>query len=456
MENLGILCLLPPLFIIVFAVCTKRTLPALILGVVLTYVIMHGTGFFGPFVDTMYSVLMSGDTVWVIMLTGLIGVFIALVTKSGGVDALTVYILKLATNQRRTLLSTWLLGLAFFIGDVSNVGTVGATMKDVCDKHKIPRESLAYVLDSTAAPVCVLVPISSWGVFYAGIFMAEESLGFTGNPIDMYLQVMPFMFYSIVAILVVFLFSAGLLPKIGPMKKAYQRVEETGMVYSEASAPLNKEEEEKAGKTQKIKSWKVIHFLIPLAILVYFAINGSFLEGCMISIAAAAILYIPTKSMSFADFCKTSMKGFSNMLSPIFIIVGAFMVREALVAMGLPEYVSTLVEPLLNAGIYPMIVFITVAILSFTTGSNWGVPAVMVPILVPVALSIGANPYIVLAAIASGGAFGSHACFYSDATAFTSAVTKIDNMEHALTQLPYALISAGGAAVLFLVTGFMF
>lgn len=147
------------------------------------------------------------------------------------------------------------------------------------------------------------------------------------------------------------------------------------------------------------------------------------------------------------------MKGFSEMLSPIFIIVGAFMVRDALVAMGLPHYVSGLVEPVMTTGIYPAAVFLTVALLSFTTGSNWGVPAVMVPILVPIGLALGTNPYIILAGIASGGCFGSHACFYSDATVFTSAVCKIDNMEHNLTQLPYAAISAGLAALMFLVTG---
>ena len=101
-----------------------------------------------------------------------IGIFIELVTHSGGVDALTQYILKVATNRRRTLLSTFVLGLCFFIGDVSNIGTIGAAMKKTADKNRVPREALAYILDSTAAPVCILVPVSSWGVFFAGLFMA--------------------------------------------------------------------------------------------------------------------------------------------------------------------------------------------------------------------------------------------------------------------------------------------
>lgn len=446
------LCLIPPIVIIVWAVATKRTFSALIIGAGLCYILMYGAGFFGPAVDGMYSVLMDGDTVWVICLTIFIGIFIELVTNSGGVDALTQYILKFATNRRRTLLSTFILGLAFFIGDVSNVGTVGATMKKTSDKNRIPREALAYVLDSTAAPVCIMVPISSWGVYFAGIFMAEESLNFTGTAMSNYVHVIPFMFYSMAAVLVVGLFAAGVLPKLGAMKKAYARVEAGGNVYSDRSIALNVEDAE-SEDMERVPAWKTLMFLIPLVILVIWAIRGMFMEGAMIAIGVACIMYVPLKIMSFGDFCRHCMNGFKNMLSPVIIIVGAFMVRDALVAMGMPEYISGAVGGILNPAILPAIVFVVVGALSFTTGSNWGVPAVMVPIIVPLALSIGCDPYIVLAAIGCGGCFGSHACFYSDATVFTSAVCKIDNMDHALSQLPYCLLSAGIATIAFVVAG---
>lgn len=452
-NGLEWLCLLPPIVIIVWAVITKKTFSALIIGVGLCYLLMDGTGFFAAGVDGMYSVLMDGDTVWVIALTIFIGVFIELVTNSGGVDALTQYILKVATTQRRTLLSTFVLGLCFFIGDVSNIGTVGAAMKKTSDKNKIPREALAYVLDSTAAPVCIMVPISSWGVFFAGIFMAEESLGFSGSAISNYVHVIPFMFYSMAAILVVALFSAGALPKFGAMKKAYQRVESGGHVYSERSAVLNEGDTEE--ELEDVAAWKSLMFIIPLVILVIWAIRGMFMEGAMIAIAICCIMYIPLKIMTFSDFCRHCMNGFKNMISPAIIIVGAFMVRDALVAMGLPEYISGAVEGILSPAIFPAIAFVVVAVLSFTTGSNWGVPAVMVPIVVPIAISIGCNPYMILAAIGCGGCFGSHACFYSDATVFTSAVCKIDNMDHALSQLPYCLLAAGLAAIAFLTAGFI-
>lgn len=452
MDGFGWLCLLPPIFIIAWAVVTKKTFSALILGTVLAYIIMNQTGFFGPFVDSLYTVLEDGDTVWVILLTIFIGIFIELVTNSGGVDALTQYILKVATNQRRTLLSTFLLGICFFIGDVSNIGTVGAAMKKASDQNKIPREALAYVLDSTAAPVCIMVPISSWGVFFTGIFMAEESLELSGSAMSNYLKVTPFMFYAMAAVLVVFLFSAGLLPKMGYMKAAYERVAAGGEVYSERSRELNAADDTET--FEKKAAWKVLLFLIPLVLLVIWAIRGMFMEGAMIAIAACGILYIPTKVMTFSQYCKCCMNGFKNMISPIIIIVGAFMVRDALIAMELPEFVSGAVGSILSAGIFPALTFVTVAVLSFTTGSNWGVPAVMVPIIVPIAVSLGCNPYIVLGAIACGGCFGSHACFYSDATVFTSAVTKIDNMDHALSQLPYCLLGAGISVIAYLVAGF--
>lgn len=450
--NLGILTLIPPIVIVVWAVVTKKTFSALIIGTVLCYIFMYGINFFTPAIDGMYAVLMDGDTVWVICLTIFIGVFIQLVTNSGGVDALTQYILRFATNRRRTLLSTFILGLCFFIGDVSNIGTVGAAMKKTCDRNKVPREALAYVLDSTAAPVCIMVPISSWGVYFAGIFMAEESLNFTGAALSNYVHVIPFMFYSMAAILVVGLFSGNLLPKFGMMKRAYERVDNGGDVYSDNSAYLN-EGDSSADEIEKIPPWKCLLFIIPLIILIIWAVKGLFMEGAVISIGIMAIIYIPAKIMTLSEFCNHCMAGFRNMISPIIIIVGAFMVRDALVAMGMPEYISGAVGGILNPVLFPAIVFVVVGTLSFTTGSNWGVPAVMVPIIVPLALSIGCDPYIVLAAIGCGGCFGSHACFYSDATVFTSAVCKIENMDHALSQLPYCLLSAGIATMAYIVAG---
>ena len=445
------LCLIPPLFIVVWAVITKKTFSALIIGAALSYVLMYQLDFFTPFVDALYSVIMDADTVWVILLTIFIGIFIELVTHSGGVDALTQYILKVATNRRRTLLSTFVLGLCFFIGDVSNIGTIGAAMKKTADKNRVPREALAYILDSTAAPVCILVPVSSWGVFFAGLFMAEKSLDLTGSAISNYMHVIPFMFYSFAAILVVFLFSAGWLPKMGMMKTAYERVDSGGNVYSDRSAYLNEGQDDT--EVVKVAPWKSLLFIVPLAILVIWAILGMFMEGAMIAIAICAVMYIPLKVMKFNDYCRCCMEGTKNMISPVIIIIGAFMVRDALVAMELPEYVSGAVESILSPAVFPAIAFVVVAILSFTTGSNWGVPAVMIPIIVPIAVGIGCNPYIILAAIACGGCFGSHACFYSDATVFTSAVCKIENMDHALSQLPYCLLSAGLATLAFLVTG---
>ena len=445
------LCLIPPLFIVVWAVITKKTFSALIIGAALSYVLMYQLDFFTPFVDALYVVIMDADTVWVILLTIFIGIFIELVTHSGGVDALTQYILKVATNRRRTLLSTFVLGLCFFIGDVSNIGTIGAAMKKTADKNRVPREALAYILDSTAAPVCILVPVSSWGVFFAGLFMAEKSLDLTGSAISNYMHVIPFMFYSFAAILVVFLFSAGWLPKMGMMKTAYERVDGGGNVYSDRSAYLNEGQDDT--EVVKVAPWKSLLFIVPLAILVIWAILGMFMEGAMIAIAICAVMYIPLKVMKFNDYCRCCMEGTKNMISPVIIIIGAFMVRDALVAMELPEYVSGAVESILSPAVFPAIAFVVVAILSFTTGSNWGVPAVMIPIIVPSAVGIGCNPYIILAAIACGGCFGSHACFYSDATVFTSAVCKIENMDHALSQLPYCLLSAGLATLAFLVTG---
>ena len=168
------------------------------------------------------------------------------------------------------------------------------------------------VIEPVSYTHLIMVPVSSWGVFFAGIFMAEKSLDLTGSAMSNYLHVIPFMFYCMAAILVGFLFSAGFLPKLGAMKKAYERVDGGGHVYSDRSAALNSAETDE--EIADVATWKILLFLIPLAILVVWAIRGMFMEGAMIAIAICAVMYIPLKVMSFGAYCKHCMSGFKNMI----------------------------------------------------------------------------------------------------------------------------------------------
>lgn len=179
----------------------------------------------------------------------LFGGLISLLTDSKGSFGFSKYISKVCNTERKTLMTTFIMGILIFVDDYLNVLSIGTCMKKISDKQKIPRETLAYLLDSTGAPVCVLLPFSTWAVFYASLFYEQDSVKALGvtSAMGAYLKAIPFLFYPTITLIIVFLFVVGWMPKIGPMKKAYKRVEETGKVYSDASRKYNHENPELDG-----------------------------------------------------------------------------------------------------------------------------------------------------------------------------------------------------------------
>jgi Na+/H+ antiporter NhaC len=361
-------------------------------------------------------------------------------------------------------MTSWVLGIVVFIDDYLNILTVSTSMMETCDQQKTPREMLAYVIDSTGAPVCVLIPLSSWAVFYAAVL--QDTMGVDsgyGTGMEMYIQSVPFILYGWTAVIVVPLVVLGIIPKIGGMKKAYKRVADGGNVYSEASASLNEglnielqevemTEEERSGD---ISFKNIACFFIPLlTIIAITVVTMDLIIALAWSIVVMLVLYVPLKIVKFIEFWESFAKGIAFMVPMNLIIIGALTVKTSMDGIGLPDYVIQSVLPFMNIYTFPAVTFVVVAGLSFITGSNWGIPALTVPILIPLALIAGAHPLIVFGAIVSGGTFGSHACFYSDATVLTSQSCRIKNLEHAFTQFPYALISAGLAVIGFLILGF--
>lgn len=362
---------------------------------------------------------------------------------------------KICKSQKSTLFVSWLLGIIIFVDDYLNILTISACTKKLSDERKIPREALAYVIDSTGAPVCVLLPFSTWAIFFAGVFYENSEifdLGY-GSAMSTYIHAIPFMFYAMIAVFIVPLFIVGIVPKIGSMKKAYQRVEQTGKVYSPASERFNKAEDDK-GEAMNASIWD---FIIPIAALIVVQLVTDDMFIAVISaILIAAVLYLPRRKVSASIFCDLWVQGFSDSIPALMIIVAALWMRQASADLNLPAYVIGIVEPFVSAKFYPMIAFIVVALLGFITGSNWGIPAVCAPIIIPLGAAVGSNLLLVMAAIVCGGTFCSHACFYSDATVITSSTCRIENMDHVYSQLPYAIISAVLACIAFLIAGFVF
>lgn len=445
MSN-GLIAVIIICIVITGAIVTKHCTEFLFLGSVLGAVVLFGVNAPMEYVGILEEVVGDSDNVWLWLVCGLFGSLIVLLQAAKGTFGFQRIIEKICTNERRTMLASFILGLLIFVDDYLNVLTVGVCMKGLYDKRKVPRESLAFVLDSTGAPVCVLLPFSTWAVFYANLFYSETAVsGSFDSGLSAYIHAIPFCFYPVIALAIVFLFCMGWFPKLGAMKKAYQRVEETGMLYSAASKKYNMNEEQYTG------DGKVSDFLIPIILLIAVGISsGEILLGVLTAIAACLVLYVPRKLMSMEEFLNNMITGFGSMLSIFFMLVGAFSLANVCGQLGLTEYMIGLAKPLLSAHLFPMLTFLLLAVLAFVTGSNWGMSAVVIPIMIPMCAALGANLTLTMAAIISGGAFGSHACFYTDATVLSSNSAGIDKMEHVLSQWPYVFIAAGISSVLFL------
>lgn len=471
----GWLCLLPPAAMLIFAIKTKKSFEALIFGSLVAYVIMYGFQFLSPWCDMLLGEISNEDNEYILLICGLFGSLIFLLREARGTEGFSKMILKLCKSERSVLLMSSLLGCVIFVDDYLNIMTIGTCMKDVCDKRKVPREALAYVIDSTGAPVCALLPFSTWSVFYAGIFMSEPAvaaLGFTSE-IDTYIHVIPYMFYPILAVAITFLFAAGFLPKIGAMKKAYARVEGGDIGAVPAVQLINKEGDytvagmEENAETGAVKRMiekprkdepegRAIDFVVPMAVLIAITIiTSNMLIAIVAALFVCMFLFIPRKLMSFSRFSVLFIEGFADMLPVLAILLASFMVKTACGEMNLSEYVISLVQPYLNAQVLAAVVFVILACLIFVTSSFWGIEVIALPIVVPLAVALNGNILLVLAAVVSGGVFGSHCCFYSDATVLSSATCEIDNMDHAMSQVPYALLAAVLSVGAFLVAGFI-
>lgn len=448
----GLIAIIITLFIIVGAIKTRRCVECMILGSLVAAVFAYKGAFLSEWCVVLQDML--AENVWVFLVCLLFGGLIALLSASKGSFGFSKYLSKICTSQKRTLLVTFVMGIVIFVDDYLNVLSIGACMKKISDKQKLPRESLAYLLDSTGAPVCVLLPVSTWAVFYASLFYEQESVQALGcsSAIAAYIKAIPFCFYPIITLIIVFLFCMGWMPKLGPMGKAYQRVAETGKVYSDASRKYNHND----GSDEDIEDGNIWNFLIPMGILVAVAVvTGDILVAVVVALGVCFVLYVPRKIISVDEFLSEMIRGFGDMLPVLTMLLVTFVLKEICGQMGMTEYIIEKAEPLLVASVFPAMVFLLGAILAFTTGSDWGMSSIITPIVFPLGMALGANPILIMAAVISGGTFGSHACFYADATLLASQSAGVESMEHALTQIPYVIIASVLSVVCFGAAGFI-
>ena len=441
MEDLGAISLIPTLVVFVLAIITHRPIESLISGSIVGLIIIHGEQFIGGFAETSVRVMTDDDVAWVILVCGFMGSLIGILIRTGSTSAFTEVMARFVKSQRSALMATWVLGIFMFVDDYLNSLAVGAAMRKLTDKYKVSREKLAYVVDSTAAPISVIIPFSTWGVFFAGLIVAN-GIAPEGEGLTTYISAIPYMLYAWVAVLLVPLVIYGVIPSLGAMKKAENRAQTTGETVPPDAVHIEQANESIQPRPD-VKP-RISMFVIPMLVLVlatlYF--DKDFLVGIYITLGSTVIFIIAARIMSMHDTFDTVIDGFKTMIEPLGVLVAAFILKDVNDLLGLAGYVVSTMQPLLTPESLPTVIFISMGLVSFMTGSNWGVFVIVLPIVTALTNNLGADMTLVIGATLSASTFGSHACFYSDATVLTAQASGCTAMQHALTQIPYALIAA--------------
>lgn len=442
MENLGAFVLIPTLLVFVLAVITHRPIESLVAGSLLGLGIAHGTEFITGFADTSLRVMMDETVAWVILVCGFMGSLIALLIRTGATGAFTAKMTHLVKSRQSSLFLTWVLGLIMFVDDYLNSLAVGSAMRNLTDKYRVSREMLSYVVDSTAAPISVIIPLSTWIIFFAAL-LEDNGIAAEGEGVITYIKAIPYMLYPWIAIFLVPLVIWGKIPLLGAMKKAEARARETG-----ACVPPGAEHIELANQSIVAKDGvkpRFSLFVIPMLSLIGFTLyfDLDFLKGIYVSLGLTVTYVLVTKTLDTHDTFDTVIDGFKTMIEPLGVLVAAFILKDVNDVLGLAPYVIETIQPLMAANSLPAIIFVTMALVSFATGSNWGVFVIVLPIVTALANNLNADMTLVIGATLSASTFGSHACFYSDATVLTAQASGCTPFQHAITQIPYALIAAG-------------
>lgn len=444
----GAICLVPSALVIILALATRRILEPLLVGAVAGFLISAGpSGFFTAFIDAAYTVMMDATTVWIALVVGLFGVLIIWLDKGGGAQGFSDLVQKVATSRKKVLMATWILGIIVFIDDYINAMAVGAAMRKLSDKFNISREYLAYIINSTGTDVCVLIPATTW---FAFMVAQMEAVGIEGGA-SAYFATIPFLFYPWIAVLIVPLVILGVVPMYGPMKKAEERAK-AGQVLPESTY---EEFKDQTGAEDAKKS-SAFNFIIPMLVAAVVTITtGEALYGVIIAIVVCFLMFVPQRLMKFWELCDGLVQGFRDMLFVIMLIIIAFILQQANDSIGLTDYVITNVSSVISSGLLPAVCFVTIALLMFVVGSFWGIAAISFPIVIPLAQAMDVNLYLASASIISASAFGSQACFFSDAATITCGATQIRNMDYARSALPFIAIPFVLATILFVIFGFI-
>ena len=461
-AHLGILSVIPAAMAIVLAFATRNAIFSLAVAC-LTGVLLAGNGLAG-FPTLMIDALGNPSFSWIFLLELFIGILIAFFIRSGAIQGFTQYMAQKELSRKGIQLWTWVLGMFVFFSDYFSPLFVGTTMRSLTDKARISREKLAYIADSTSAPVSVIVPITGWAVYIAGLTIGMGPVIDAGDAMALFTQAIPYNFYAVLSVLMVGLIAMGIIPEFGPMRTAERRAQLEGKVLRDGAVPLIGEELTETPVFPGIKTHLFFNFILPVLIVIGIAVGTFAFAGSAkimeAFLAAVAVLGITLRiqGISLKDIMDTSMVGIKGIMPAVMILAFAYTINQLSKDMGTAQYMIEISRGFLTPGLLPFMTYMLAATIAFSTGTSWGTFAIVIPIAVPMALSYSGDeitPLVcaTLAAVGGGGVFGDHCSPLSDTSILASTGSASDHIDHVKTQIPYSLAVAAITAVIYLFLG---
>jgi Na+/H+ antiporter NhaC len=468
--------LLPPLVAIGLALWTRQVFLSLITGLwVGTTILVGGNPLSGlrELADQVVAVFSSESNTRVLLFCLLVGSLVALVQASGGVRGFIAWAQRRGwgTSRRGAELFAWGVGLCIFVESSISSLTVGAVSRPLFDRLNLPREKLAYYCDATCAPVCMSIPLNGWGAFVLGLIGTQAV---SGNPVVLLAQSVALNFFALFAIgFSLLLALTGW--SFGPMRRAEERARSRGELIRAGSQPMIADEVADIQPPDHVTP-RATNLLVPIAIMISMIFAGLWITGegqlmagsgstavlwaVGIAVAAAIGLYaLPWSdhgtTLSVDDSVDWALQGASGLVPVTLLLVLAFALGQVSQALEMGAYVVGLVGEGGPAWWIPIVVFVVSSFVSFTLGSSWTTFAILIPIAVPLAEGLAIPPALLLGAVLSGGVFGDHASPLSDTSIISSMASACDHVDHVNSQLPYALVQAGAAAIAFGIAGWI-
>lgn len=463
--------LLPPVVAIGLALITKEVYSSLFIGIVVGAVLYSGFSFEGTMNHVLsggiISVLSDGYNVGILVFLVILGAMVALMNKAGGSAAFGQWASKHIKTRAGAQLATVALGVLIFIDDYFNCLTVGSVMRPVTDRHNISRAKLAYIIDSTAAPVCIIAPISSWAAAVTGFVEGEDGL-------SIFIRAIPYNFYALLTIAMLVILSLGNID-YGPMAK-FEKNALNGDLFS-GKNPY-------AGSSDAVSDapGTVMDLLIPILSLIVCCVIGMIYSGGFFSgvdfvtafsgsdasvglalgsffgLVITVILYLVRRILTFKQCMDCLPEGFKAMVPAILILTFAWTLKAMTDSLGADVFVAELVKSSAEGlmSLLPAIIFVVGCLLAFATGTSWGTFGILIPIVVHVFEASDPELMIIsISACMAGAVCGDHCSPISDTTIMASAGAQCDHVNHVSTQLPYAVSVAVISFVCYLVAGFV-